>query len=368
SFMSKGPVSHFALLLPFLIAYGWIYKFRDFKSKVLPLIVMLLLIVVLSSWWAIAIYMLDTSSASAIADKEATAWANRNVRSFYYYWSFFTQSGIWTIPAFISLLYPYLKNRVTNLKAYQFTLIWTLASVVLLSLIPEKKSRYLLPVLIPLALNTSFYISYLIAHFKEINDKRETWPVYFNFVLIALIAVLAPIAGFVIIGNSLQGLWFWFIIFSLSSLTIGVLIFIRLKRKEIKTVFYLSVIFCCAIILFGYPLLKTSYTNTDYAELSPKVEALGQSATPQYVYANSSPELIWDLGRRLPLLRFMDELVIPAEPVFAVWVEDDQIDNFKADFKQFQVDFKYKVDGNITSKADRNYKARRIAYLFYVKK
>ncbi|MGB3775889.1 MAG: glycosyltransferase family 39 protein, partial [Leeuwenhoekiella sp.] len=36
SFMSKGPVSHFALLLPFLIAYGIVYKFSSFRSKITP--------------------------------------------------------------------------------------------------------------------------------------------------------------------------------------------------------------------------------------------------------------------------------------------------------------------------------------------
>lgn len=88
SFMSKGPVSHFALLLPFLIAYGIVFRFRAFRSKILPLLLMILIIAVLSSWWAIAVYLLDPTSATAIANKEATAWANHNTRSFYYYWSF----------------------------------------------------------------------------------------------------------------------------------------------------------------------------------------------------------------------------------------------------------------------------------------
>ena len=139
SFMSKGPVSHFALLLPFLIAYGVVYRFTDFRKKTLPFLVMLVLILALSSWWAIAVYLLDTHAATTIADKEASAWAGHNTRPLYYYWSFVTQSGVWTIPAFIGLLYPYLKTRVVNLKAYRFSLWWTLAAVILLSLIPEKK-------------------------------------------------------------------------------------------------------------------------------------------------------------------------------------------------------------------------------------
>ena len=122
------------------------------------------------------------------------------------------------------------------------------------------------------------------------------------------------------------------------------------------------------MVVFGFPLAKASYTNEDYALLAPKVEQLKESNTPQYLYDNGSPELIWDLGQRVPLIRSDEGLQIPGESQFAVWVDEDKIDAFKADFKAFQVDFQYKIDGNSTSKKDRNYKSRRIAYLFFVKR
>ncbi|MCK5677529.1 MAG: glycosyltransferase family 39 protein, partial [Flavobacteriaceae bacterium] len=183
SFMSKGPVSHFALLLPFLIAYGIVFKFRNFKLKWSPLIVSVLLFVVVGLTWGVFIYLTDGSSAEAIADKETAAWSNRNIRPFYYYWSFFTQSGLWTFFAFIGLLYPYMKKRVDNVKTYKFTFLWTIITVILLSVIPEKKSRYLLPVLIPLALNTSFYIKYLIQKRNNLS-KTDKYIAYFGFGLI----------------------------------------------------------------------------------------------------------------------------------------------------------------------------------------
>ena len=48
-----------------------------------------------------------------------------------------TQSGIGS-PAFIGLLYPYMKRRAINYRAYKFTFLWTIAAVILLSIIPEK--------------------------------------------------------------------------------------------------------------------------------------------------------------------------------------------------------------------------------------
>ena len=149
SFLSKGPVSLYALLLPFLIAYGLTFTYKPLSKKLLAIISILIAGILIGGWWYLFVRAYDPETFSAITEKETNNWSSYNVRPFYYYWSFFTQSGIWTIPAFISLLYPYLKTRVQHLKAYQFSLLWTLLAVLLLSIIPEKKSRYLMPVLIP---------------------------------------------------------------------------------------------------------------------------------------------------------------------------------------------------------------------------
>ncbi|MFA6770527.1 MAG: glycosyltransferase family 39 protein, partial [Bacteroidales bacterium] len=177
SFMSKGPISLYALLLPFLAAYGFSYKYSSLKTKSAPLLVTILLAVLISGWWYLYVRIQDPDVFMAVAQKETSNWSSYNVRPFYYYWSFFIQSGLWSIPAFISLLYSYLKTRVVNLKAYKFSLLWTLFAVVLLSLIPEKKSRYLMPVLIPLAINTGFYIEYLFREFKRLHKIKERGPV-----------------------------------------------------------------------------------------------------------------------------------------------------------------------------------------------
>ena len=368
SFMSKGPVSHFALLLPFLIAYGVVYRFRGFSKKILPFIAMMIMILILSSWWAIAIYLLDTHAATAIADKEAAAWAGHNTRPFYYYWSFFTQSGVWTIPAFVGLLYPYLRSRVTNLTAYRFSLWWTLAAVVLLSLIPEKKSRYLLPVLIPLAMNTSFYIGYLFKNFKDLTDKRETWPVYFNYGLIGVIALAVPFAGYLLLRENLNGLWGWFIPFSIVAIGIGVYLFLSLRRKRIANVFYTTVFFMCMIVTLGFPLVHATYTNVDYAAPKPEVEAIGEKEIPQYVFNNGSPELLWDLGQTMPVVERPEGLQLPKESKFAIWINQLDQQRFLETFEDYTIISKQKVDGNITSKADRNYKERRIAYVYVLEK
>jgi 4-amino-4-deoxy-L-arabinose transferase-like glycosyltransferase len=132
SFMSKGPVSMYGLLLPFLIAYGLVFKFKKQQKVLLPIVLFLIVALLLSGWWHLYTYVFDTKTVLATTTKEIANWTSYNIRPFYYYWSFFTQSGIWCIPAFIALLYPYLKDKVFFKQGYQCTLLWTLCSVFLL--------------------------------------------------------------------------------------------------------------------------------------------------------------------------------------------------------------------------------------------
>ena len=156
--MSKGPVSLYALFLPLVLAKAIVSGLRNLKANVGPLSLVLLVGLVTALWWHAYINIVDPENLKAITEKETTNWTNYNVKPFYYYWSFFIQSGLWTIPAVLSLAYPYLKKSVFHGKAYALSFWWTVCAVVLLSLVPEKKPRYLLPVLIPLAFNIGFLV------------------------------------------------------------------------------------------------------------------------------------------------------------------------------------------------------------------
>ena len=318
SIMSKGPVSLYALLLPFLIAFGVVYKYREMRQKALALTVLILLALLIGSWWFLYVRIADPVSFLEITTREATRWTNYNVRPFYYYWSFFTQSGIWTIPAFVALLYPYLKSRVSNLRAYKFSLFWTLIAVVLLSIIPEKKSRYLLPVLIPMALNTSFYIEYLFRRFRELPE-REKWVVYFNHGLIGLIGIAFPVAALFVL--KLDGFWFWYISASLCLFGIGAALFYYLKVNHYPKVFYLTVAFICGIIAFAFPLSNALLQNPQFRNISEAQELSKAEDFPVYEYGAATPELIWEFGEPIPLIE-REEPQLPSEKKFGLLIAE----------------------------------------------
>ncbi len=162
SFMSKGPVSFYALLLPFLISYIYYYR-PSLKGKWYGFIVLLVTCLMVSSWWYAYIYLFHEEAMRYVISKESGAWASHNVRPWYYYWKFFLEAGVWSLLLLTAIFLPLWSKDERRKKEYLFPLVWLLLDVVLLSLMPEKKSRYLLPILIP----ASYTMGYLITVWNE---------------------------------------------------------------------------------------------------------------------------------------------------------------------------------------------------------
>lgn len=318
SVMSKGPVSLYAVFLPFLISYGMVFKFKDFKTKFLPLIGFVLFLLIIGGWWFVYVRWADPEAFLKIATKETENWSNYNIKPFYYYWNFFLQSGLWAIPAFTSLLFPYLIKRVEHKKAYQFSFWWTIAAVVLLSLIPEKKARYLVPALIPLAINTGFYIHYLFNNFSGLKRKTETIPVYFNFGLIAVMSLSVPFALFLVLKDGLQNQLFSYALTSLATLLTGILLIRNLYVKKFQNVFYLTILFVVSLAAFGLPLSKSITKN----EAHKSINALHQFEEKEHIISYSigelTPELLWEYNGIIKNISKNKSLEIPFEPNFGL--------------------------------------------------
>ncbi|MDW5290065.1 ArnT family glycosyltransferase [Formosa sp. PL04] len=368
SFLSKGPVSLYALFLPFILAYAFTYKFKNFSPKTFSVLSVLILMIGIGGWWFIYVRLIDPETFTHITQKETSNWGSYNIRPFYYYWSFFTQSGIWTIPAFIGLLFPYLKTRVRNLKAYKFSFYWTIFAVILLSIIPEKKSRYLMPVLIPLAINTGFYIDYLFQRFKNLKDKKETYPVYFNFGLIASIGVLFPVLAYLGLKDSLEGFWIQYSIASIVLFSIGIFIFINLKKKAIKQVFFLTVLFFASIFVVAFPLYQATVPGNYYDITTLKSEAKVQDLKV-YGLNYVSPEMLWLYGDILPKVNTEDsQLQFPNDTRFGL-LTNALTDAEKQSISEFYtMEFVETYDINTTDESSSKYNSRLVNYYYILTK
>ncbi|WKK66294.1 ArnT family glycosyltransferase [Lutimonas zeaxanthinifaciens] len=331
SFMSKGPVSLFALFLPFLIAYGITFKYKNFNKKIGYLLVFLAVFALVGLSWGFYIYLTDLGTAESIANKEANSWANRSVKPFYHYWSFFVQSGIWTFFSFLALMYPMMIKRVENKKNYLFSLLWTLSSVILLSMVPEKKERYLLPVLIPMALNTSFYLSYIINNAKQLT-KLDIYLSRFGFGLIALIGLVAPFGIYTVFNGEFGPYFAYFALTSVSLFTLGILILKWLRSAKYEYCFYGIIFFICSIILFAFPLVELTYNNEEYQSAS-NIRKIQETRNLD-IYSMDSilpPELIYDLGEPIKRVRILKDL--PEDRKFTFMTYDSIPDSLDVMFE-----------------------------------
>ena len=268
----------------------------------------------------------------------------------------------------MSLLYPYLKNRVADKKNYLFSFLWTLLSVILLSVIPEKKTRYLVPVLIPLALNISFYIRYIIENFKDSFSKREKFPVYFHFGIIAFIGVAFPFVAYFILKDDLNGLWFYFISSSIIIFLIGLLIFRKLRKKQIQEALFLSIVFVITVKVFAFPLSKVFQKNSAFNSVhSLNIHDKDKPITI-YSFGEIAPEAIWHYGKVIPLIENTKDFQVQKD-FFGVLVNPKEEKNFKRSFEgNFQIELKEVFDLNYNASPDGKKRKNRLVSHFYLVK
>ena len=148
SILSKGPVQLYTMLLPFLATMLLFRKPVPWKRLAIILIGGCLL----GSLWYTYVYLAVPHVAATVAQGEVTAWSNRHTASFFFYLSFPAFAGAWFLPSLAGLGSRWLSKRASNRPAMTFLICWFLISLLLLSLVPEKKERYLMPAMVPLAL------------------------------------------------------------------------------------------------------------------------------------------------------------------------------------------------------------------------
>lgn len=366
SFMSKGPVSLYALFLPLLLAKAMVSGWRGVKSNLGPMVAVLFVGLVTALWWHGYINLTDPQNLKAITKKETSNWTGYNVKPFYYYWSFFIQSGLWSIPAVLSLAHPYLKTRVFNGKAYALSFWWTISAVVLLSLIPEKKPRYLLPVLIPLAFNVGFFVVYAL---KQYNDM-SLWlrrPLQLHFGILALVGLAFPAGAWIFLGESLEPHMIWYILTAIGLALIAAIILYGLVKSQIKWSFGGSIAMIVVIVLFGLPMAPAVSQNPQYKPLRELAHWSQKNKITIYEFGGFTPEMVWDFGKPIPGMLKDGVLIQPKDSVFGVIVSQDNLNQFKKQFSEVQIELIDRYDMNPQGPGQRTHRPRLWRDFFIVR-
>lgn len=367
SFLSKGPVAPYALFLPFILAYFVTYR-KFGLQNIFKVIIVISIGCLIGMIWPLYVRFFDEKDVIAAATQESSRWSGYNTRPFYYYWSFFTQSGIWTVPALIGLIYPFMKTRVINLQHYKFSILWTSFSVILLSLIFEKKSRYLLPVLIPLAINTSFYTQYLTREFNKVKNKFELILAYFTFGLIGIIAFAIPIVLTIMVKDQIQIYVFWITGLSIVSLLCSFFIFKGLLNKKFSLIFYSIIGLVCGIMVFGIPISKAYYFNPDYLGTSSIKLFEKRHNIKTYCANGFVPEIVWDYGSIIKDINQRDNFRLPPEKSFGVLINETDKKWLMNKCKEYNIVKLARLDLNHVAKDKKGYNKRLVKEYYIVQK
>ena len=262
SFLAKGPVSFYALLLPFLIAFFITYR-PSVRGKGVPILIALLLTVALSGAWPLYIMLHEQDTLLAITKKETGAWTGHNVRPWYYYKLFFVEAGIWSLFWLTALGYGLFHPKFKMNRSTRFFLLWTIGSLLLLSVVPEKKTRYLLPLLIPGAANMGAYWEYIMSH--HLRKKGDRFWFHLNTgVLLLVFLAIPPLSYFVIYKEGLIDGVFWGFIAGFFLLCAFLLLFALVRKEPRRGLIFSTLIGAMVAVttLFLIPA-KRVFINTD---------------------------------------------------------------------------------------------------------
>lgn len=269
SAMSKGPVSLYVLLLPFLACYTFIYR-PSIKGKGPALALMTVVALVAGMWWYVYVHVVQADALAEVVQKESGAWMDRNVRPWWYYWKFFLETGVWFLLLLTAMFLPMANKKRRTSRRWLFAMGWMTASLILLSLMPEKKSRYLLPLLIP----ASYVMGCLMAWWKvALRDPAtaspvDKWCFRTNAVLVALgVSVLPVVAWRFVLGPGYVPLSGW-MVFTLFTVMLAVyLLYATIRLRPIRLLGGVTLLFVVAECLV-MPYLGSVINNPDMKSIA----------------------------------------------------------------------------------------------------
>jgi 4-amino-4-deoxy-L-arabinose transferase-like glycosyltransferase len=303
SFMSKGPVSFFALLLPFVLSYIWIFRTGEFRIKWRLILLAFAICIFISGLWPFYIWTFHHEALLTTVSKESSAWINLHLQPFWYYSKFPVYSGLWLVVTIAALIKPFAEKRVKSIPDYQFFLLWLVLDILLLSVVPEKKLRYLLPAMIPMAMLGGTVLRAVMDNYsKGRPEKGDSMVISLHACFISIIGVFFPSAVFYRVyiagGKENPG---WFILVFAAFFAVVVFSWLFYRKKNVPGLLSLTIVQCCLIAASHWHFYQGVYfTNPDY-KIMENIDSsvLPPSTTIFLMEAREGTKYVWDLKRQI---------------------------------------------------------------------
>lgn len=309
SLLSKGPVALYTLLLPFLGAYviGQPEHRRQLHRHRGATVLALGLLLVVGGSWPWYIYQQVAPAALAVARTEISSWGDRHVKPFWFYAPFFAFTGIWALVALVSILWPYARPRVQRYVPYMLALGWALGGLLLLSLVPEKKERYMLPLMPPLALLVAGMLRYWETAVATRNNTRsDKWALRSWAAILLGVCLAVPVAMLLVDLPGTKG----------ARLIAGVVVFgglalyivqqgIRAGRPTALMGASLTGMAALLLLLLPfYPTWERRRDTTGLRLMRDVRQNLALQGIPWYSLDTLHVKQVWNAGQAIPIWHF----------------------------------------------------------------
>lgn len=282
SFLSKGPVAIYGMLIPFLISYKIIYKRKILKKSLNIFIVG----IILSSIWPIYLCYHNEALIMNVFLKEVGTWTTKHIKSYFFYLDYFIFMGVW----FIFSIFVYFVKKDKEIRFFN---LWTLLTVFFLSMIKMKKERYGLPIYIISANSIGIYISYLMDKNEDNLKKIEKnllkiQKIFLNIIIIFSLIILCW--DFIKYGKRMNMLYL--IMF------LGGLFYFNLKGSKNKIIYMSGIV----MLFFNCSVVKTieNRVRKNYSKEYPNLESLQKTKLKYNIYSDEIVmDDVWNVGNEI---------------------------------------------------------------------
>ena len=168
SFLSKGPATIGPMMLPFLLALAISPKRFEYRWWTLVPIGIITCVSGVS-WWAYIYHFYPETFT--VLKSEVSGWSSKHDAGYLFYLPFPLLFFPWTMALIAAIIMPFLKFRdaVTLLtgerrREHLFFLTWFLLSIIVLTIVPQKKARYAITAILPASVLVGFF-------FREIHEN-----------------------------------------------------------------------------------------------------------------------------------------------------------------------------------------------------
>ncbi len=341
SFLSKGPVAIYTMLLPFMIAYFSVFRrsgkeFHD-EHKFWPLVVMVIVGCVVGFWWYVVAYISHPKEFVESCGIVVFQWFTDRVRPWYYYWQFIFECGLWCIFFVMSLHVPYWMKHLGHKRQYLSAVVWCFTGLILLSFIPEKNPRFLLPILVPMSQMVGHILYFWGKCAKDYffpDNTKLVWNI--NSCLLGILVLISPISNYILLYRTSMIPLGFFVVSSLLLVACGAFLIGCSIKKYVFG-------FCCSVLFFF--MCVSVYVLPSIADLFSVLNKKGfehvseiaeLKDVPFYCDDNESIriEFLYEVRRNVKKNDFSTEFpkppfaVIHSAPIESI-ISKDKVQNYK---------------------------------------